>query len=308
MISISISKKVEQWLDGLLSPEAATAFEAEMLADEALQNEVEVHRRIRQEVEHALYKDYRHKAALWMTELDQLPPPPEGDGAVNLTPEGQQQTGTESDQDPKQEPDKAPLETIPSSLMERELETDSQLKERTSSPQVEASNEIVMHPPKIPDICDSVANQMHEALKTELAGFLGTSLTNDNFGNDVLFQQTIECFVKNDFPQFIVFMHRYLVSGAENNRVLLQRMRADVHYKGGAYNSAATHLERYCRETAPISPEISWLLLHFYLRDYENNKEAFWKLLEEMPLLNNEFQQKAQQLKLRLLQEGFQPD
>ncbi|GEM_PF-2727197 len=60
-----------------MPPEEAAAFEAEMLADEALQNEVEVHRRVRQEIEHALYKDYRRKAAVWMTELDQLPPPTE---------------------------------------------------------------------------------------------------------------------------------------------------------------------------------------------------------------------------------------
>lgn len=72
----ALNEKIEQWLDGLMPPEEAAAFEAEMLADEALQNEVEVHRRVRQEIEHALYKDYRRKAAVWMTELDQLPPPP----------------------------------------------------------------------------------------------------------------------------------------------------------------------------------------------------------------------------------------
>lgn len=69
-------EKIEQWLDGLMPPEDAAAFEAEMLADEAIQNEVELQRRVRQEIEYALYKDYRRKAAVWRTELDQLPPPP----------------------------------------------------------------------------------------------------------------------------------------------------------------------------------------------------------------------------------------
>lgn len=60
-----------------MPPENAAAFEAEMLADESIQNEVELQRRTRQEIEYALYKDYRRKAAVWMTEMDQLPSPPD---------------------------------------------------------------------------------------------------------------------------------------------------------------------------------------------------------------------------------------
>lgn len=300
------SDKIEAWLSGELSEAEARAFEAEIAADADLAAKVRQHRIARRTIDRLVEQDFERNIVKWRETMGDLPEPPPAPfwkwwmtiplvliAALTvwyfIQEPNRETTSVQPEQEitqPKQD-SIVPIDSTPPPV--------NPAPSNTKSPPP-------LPKPALPSPYIALVERNLQGLRDNISLKYDQTMGEQGKGSD-LFEAGWKAFKSND-PQTAI-NNLLKIRADDPNFTAAQELLALSYFQAKDYPAAVRCYEAFAARRP--YPEVDWRLAQFYLADYPNRKNDFWRKMDEIldPEGQHYHQKDAVNLKKALQSQGI---